>query len=58
MIYSWTREKSSRAPRHGHIEVKTGENEYISDYISNKPIDQKSDLRKFAAAYVPGPCDD
>ncbi len=61
LIYEWTQkranQKGTSAPKHGHIEVKTGENEYISDFVSSEPIDQKdSDQRRFAAAYVPGPC--
>ncbi|MAF76973.1 MAG: hypothetical protein CME60_02340 [Halobacteriovoraceae bacterium] len=61
MIYEWTESranaKGTEAPKHGHIEVKTGENEYISDYVTDEPIDKKdSTQRKFAAAYVPGPC--
>ncbi len=41
----------------GILKVKTGENEYISDYVTDEPIDKKdSTQRKFAAAYVPGPC--
>ena len=66
LVYEWTgaraRSKGTRAPEHGHIEVKTGESEYISDYISSEPIDQKDSnsvngkvQRTFAAAYVP--CD-
>ncbi len=67
LIYEWTQDRASnkgtRAPEYGHIEVKVAENKYISDYVSDEPIDQKASnvidnevQRVFSAAYVKGPC--
>jgi len=69
LVYSWLEDKVNaynknrseakkvNVPYHGHIEVKTGDNEYISDFISEKPVVEEEDnFRKFEAAYVKGPC--
>lgn len=35
----------------GHIEIKTGSNEYISDFISSRPMSVKTGCRKVAGIY-------
>ena len=38
--------------KYGHIEIKAGEREYISDYNAKTPIDQRSSSRKLIGVYV------
>lgn len=40
----------SRTP--GHIEVKLGDDEYGSDFISNRPIDQYNPARRLVGIYI------
>jgi hypothetical protein len=36
----------------GHIEIKLGDREYVSDYIDDAPRSEKTDCRKVAAIYI------
>jgi len=79
MVYTWNQNKvrewnnscsnqpSCRvvAPKHGHIEVKAGDNEYLSDIKVTVPMDKTasnntngSPKRTLAGVYVKGPCND
>jgi len=79
MVYTWNQNKvrdwnnscsnqpSCRvvAPKHGHIEVKAGDNEYLSDIQVTVPMDKTasnntngSPKRTLAGVYVKGPCND
>jgi hypothetical protein len=53
LIYEWTDEDSANNDgRHGHIEVKTPQGEYISDFSATSGIDTRNPERILVGIYV------
>ena len=53
LIYEWSDEDSpNKDGRHGHIEVKTPQGEYISDFSETRGIDVRNSERKLVGIYI------
>jgi hypothetical protein len=50
LVYERTDRRSGNP---GHIEIKTGQNEFVSDFITDKPISDYNSKRKLVGAYIP-----
>jgi len=50
LVYERTDRRSGNP---GHIEIKTGQNEFVSDFITDQPISAYNSARKLVGAYIP-----